>query len=459
MWVSAFDVFQIGLGPSSSRTIGPMRAARRFVHELAADGLLEQTARVVVDLYGGLALTGRSQNADRSVVLGLTGETPEGVDPDRIEAKLRDIHERQTLVLDGDHPVYFRAQEDLRWRFDKALAFHSNAIRFSAFDFSGHRIARKVYFSVGAGFVVDEQQAESLSNPPPPPPVPFPFNSAADLLNQGITARKRIPDMMRANELALRSPEQVRAGLLERWAVMNESIERGLARGGTLPGGLSVPRRARDLRTALLAKRATHGKSPADAMDWVSVFAIAVGEENAAGGRIVTAPTNGAAGVVPAVIRYYRDYCEDADDDGVVAILLTASAIGALFKYAGSVMGAEVGCQGEVGVACSMAAAGLTAALGGNNVQITNAAQIGMEHHLGMSCDPEAGLVQNPCIERTAVAAAKAIDAASQALNVHNTQRPALDAVIKGMYDSGRALMTKYKESSLGGLAVNAVDC
>jgi len=289
--------------------------------------------------------------------------------------------------------------------------------------------------------------------------VPYPFATAAELLAHGAIARKRIPEMMRVNEHALRSPEQVRGGILGLWAVMNDSIDRGMAHEGTLPGGLEVRRRAKGLHDALLAKRAAKEKNPTEATDWASVYAIAVNEENAAGSRVVTAPTNGAAGIIPAVIRYYREYHPESNEDGIVAFLLTAAAVGGLCKRNASLSGAEVGCQGEVGVACSMAAAGLTAALGGTNAQIENAAEIGIEHHLGMSCDPVAGLVQIPCIERNAMGAVKAINAASLALRGDGTHRVALDTVIKTMYDTGRDMMAKYKETSLGGLAVNVVDC
>jgi L-serine dehydratase len=459
MFVSTFDLFKIGLGPSSSHTVGPMRAARRFVHELAADGRLEQTAQVVVDLYGSLALTGRGHGTDRAVMLGLAGETPDGIDPDQVDSKVARIRSERRLVLDGRHPVPFVEQDHLRFRIDKALAFHSNGMRFTAYDAGGATVARKVYFSVGGGFIVDEDEAQHLGEPAEPARVPFPFSTAADLLALGASAKKRIPEMMRVNEHSLRSPEQVRSGLLNLWSVMNDSIERGMAHDGVLPGGLSVRRRAKGLRDGLLAKRAAKQKNPTEATDWASVYAIAVNEENAAGSRVVTAPTNGAAGIIPAVIRYYREYHAESNDDGVVVMLLTAAAIGGLCKRNASLSGAEVGCQGEVGVACSMAAAGLTAALGGSNAQIENAAEIGIEHHLGMSCDPVAGLVQIPCIERNAMGAVKAINAASLALRGDGTHRVALDTVIKTMYDTGRDMMAKYKETSLGGLAVNVVDC
>jgi L-serine dehydratase len=459
MFVSTFDLFKVGLGPSSSHTVGPMRAARRFAHDLAAEGKLEQTAQVVVDLYGSLALTGRGHGTDRAILLGLSGDAPDLIEPDEVEPKVRRILAQNVLLLDGRHPIPFTEQAHLRFRIDKALAFHSNGMRFTAYDSAATVLARKVFFSVGGGFIVDETEAEHLGEPVEGPRVSYPFSSAAELLAMGTAAKKRIHEMMRVNEHALRSPEQVRSGLLRLWSVMNDSIERGMAHDGVLPGGLNVRRRAKGLRDTLLARRTAKQSSPTEAIDWVSVYAIAVNEENAAGSRVVTAPTNGAAGIMPAVIRYYREYYPESNEDGVVVMLLTAAAIGGLCKRNASLSGAEVGCQGEVGVACSMAAAGLTAALGGSNAQVENAAEIGIEHHLGMSCDPVAGLVQIPCIERNAMGAVKAINAASLALRGDGTHRVALDTVIKTMYDTGRDMMAKYKETSLGGLAVNVVDC
>jgi len=459
MFVSAFDLFKIGLGPSSSHTVGPMRAAGRFVKELTSRGKLETTTRVIVDLYGSLALTGRGHRTDRAILLGLSGDAPDRIDPDEVEPKVQRIREQQMISLDGRHAILFHEEGDLRFRVDKTLSFHSNGMRFVAADATGVSILRKVYFSVGGGFVVDEDEIDQLTDAPNQLRVPYPFTSARELLAHGESAHKRIPDMMRINELALRSPDQLRSGLLERWAIMNASIERGMSHDGVLPGGLDVRRRAKSLGEGLRDKRAQNVRNPTEATDWVSVYAIAVNEENAAGGRVVTAPTNGAAGVIPAVIRYYREFYEEANEDGIVSFLLTAAAIGGLCKRNASLSGAEVGCQGEVGVACSMAAAGLAAALGGSNAQIENAAEIGIEHHLGMSCDPVAGLVQIPCIERNAMGAVKAINAASLALRGDGTHRVALDAVIKTMYETGRDMMTKYKETSLGGLAVNVVDC
>ena len=459
MFVSAFDLFKIGLGPSSSHTVGPMRAALRFVHELAADGKLDLTERVGVDLYGSLALTGRGHGTDRAVLLGLSGDAPDRIDPDAVEAKVHRIRAQHSLRLDGRREIAFREQEDLRFRIDKALAFHSNGMRFTAHDATGAVLFRKIYFSVGGGFVVDETEAQRTGPSTKTAHVPYAFASAAELLEHGNESKKRIPEMMRVNELTLRSPDQVRSGLLERWMIMNDSIERGMRHEGLLPGGLNVRRRAPGLVESLRARRARSEQSPTESIDWVSVYAIAVNEENAAGGRVVTAPTNGAAGIIPAVIRYYREFYSDSNEDGIVSFLLTAAAVGGLCKRNASLSGAEVGCQGEVGVACSMAAAGLAAVLGGSNEQIENAAEIGIEHHLGMSCDPVAGLVQIPCIERNAMGAVKAINAASLALRGDGTHRVALDAVIKTMYDTGRDMMAKYKETSLGGLAVNVVDC
>ena len=458
MFVSAFDLFKIGLGPSSSHTVGPMRAAARFVHEVLLDKL-ESVDRVVVDLYGSLALTGRGHGTDRAVLLGLSGDAPDRIDPDQVEPKVRRIREQQSLRLDGRREIAFREKDDLRFRIDKTLSFHSNGMRFTAFDAAGAIVARRIYFSIGGGFVVDEVEAQHVADPPKAQHIPFPFANAAELLEHGEQSKKRIPEMMRINEIALRSPDEVRLGLLERWRVMNDSIERGMRGEGLLPGGLNVRRRAKGLAESLRARRERRERNPTEATDWVSVYAIAVNEENAVGGRVVTAPTNGAAGIIPAVIRYYRDFYPESTVDDVVSFLLTAAAIGGLCKRNASLSGAEVGCQGEVGVACSMAAAGLAAVLGGTNAQIENAAEIGIEHHLGMSCDPVAGLVQIPCIERNAMGAVKAINAASLALRGDGTHRVALDTVIKTMYDTGRDMMAKYKETSLGGLAVNVVDC
>ena len=459
MFVSAFDLFKIGLGPSSSHTVGPMRAARRFVREAIPPSQFEAVERLVIDLYGSLALTGRGHGTDRAVLLGLSGEAPDTIDPDQVEPKVWHIREEHSLRLDGRREIAFREKDDLRFRIDKTLAFHSNGMRFTAYDAVGAIVARRVYFSVGGGFVVDEAEAQHAADPPKAQHIPFAFANAAELLEHGEKAKKRIPEMMRINEIALRSPEQVRSGLLERWRAMNDSIERGMRGEGLLPGGLNVRRRAKGLAESLRARRERRERNPTEAMDWVSVYAIAVNEENAVGGRVVTAPTNGAAGIIPAVIRYYRDFYPESTDDEVVSFLLTAAAIGGLCKRNASLSGAEVGCQGEVGVACSMAAAGLAAVLGGTNAQIENAAEIGIEHHLGMSCDPVAGLVQIPCIERNAMGAVKAINAASLALRGDGTHRVALDTVIKTMYDTGRDMMAKYKETSLGGLAVNVVDC
>ena len=459
MFVSAFDLFKIGLGPSSSHTVGPMRAALRFVHELVADGKLDLTARVGVDLYGSLALTGRGHGTDRAVLLGLSGEAPDRIDPDAVDAKVHRIRAQHSLRLDNRREISFREQEDLRFRIDKALAFHSNGMRFTAHDATGAVLFRKIYFSVGGGFVVDEAEAQRVGPSPKTAHVPYAFASAAELLEHGNESKKRIPEMMRVNELTLRSPDQVRSGLLERWTVMNDSIERGLRHEGDLPGGLNVRRRAPGLVESLRARRARAEQSPTESIDWVSVYAIAVNEENASGGRVVTAPTNGAAGIIPAVIRYYREFYADSNEEGIVTFLLTAAAVGGLCKRNASLSGAEVGCQGEVGVACAMAAAGLAAVLGGSNAQIENAAEIGIEHHLGMTCDPVAGLVQIPCIERNAMGAVKAINAASLALRGDGTHRVALDTVIKTMYETGRDMMAKYKETSLGGLAVNVVNC
>lgn len=459
MYASAFDLFKIGFGPSSSYTIGPMLAANRFARELAAAGKLEQTAQVIVDLYGSLALVGRSHGVNQAVILGLSGYTPDTIEPETIPSTLARIREQRIVALDGRHSIVFSEPEHLRYRVDKTLAFHGNAIRIAAFDRNAEALARNVYFSIGGGCVVDEMEAQSLSNAPALLRVPYPFATTTQLLTQGAAARKRIPEMMRINELALRSPDQVKNGLLGLWKAMNASIDRGMDGEGVLPGGLQVVRRAKRLRAALQSGREQDPTRAPDRLESVAVYAVAVAEENAAGGRIVTAPTNGAAGIVPAVIRHYRESEIESNEDGIVSFLLTATAIGGVCRRNAAKSGAAVGCQGEVGVASAMAAAGLVAALGGSNTQIEHAAETALEQHLGMTCDPAGGLVQLPCIDRNATGAAKAVDAAMLALKSDGQHRGALDAVIKSMYESGRNMMSKYKTDSLGDIAVNIIEC
>ena len=452
--ISVFDLFKVGIGPSSSHTVGPMRAAATFAAAVAA----LSPARVTVTLYGSLAWTGHGHATDRAVVLGLAGEAPDTVDPDRADAILAAVAAGPgPLPLGGGRPVRFSWHDDIVFDRVTQPPRHPNTLRFAAHAAEGGLLAEERWCSVGGGFVVREDALDGTSETGPA--VPHPFVDAADLLARADAAGLSIAGLVVANECALRPREAVEAHVARVTGVMLSCIERGLAAQGELPGGLKVRRRAPAIHARLQAAREANLRPAHEIMDHVSVFAMAVNEENAAGGRVVTAPTNGAAGVVPAVLRYYRDFCTGATREGMDAFLLTATAIGALFKMNASISGAEVGCQGEVGVACSMAAAGLAAALGGSNAQIENAAEIGMEHHLGMTCDPVGGLVQIPCIERNAFGAVKAINAASLALHGDGTHRVSLDQVIATMRQTGADMHSKYKETSQGGLAVNFVEC
>ncbi len=459
--LSVFDLFKIGIGPSSSHTVGPMVAACRFAASLAPD-LLARTARVRADLFGSLALTGRGHATDTAVMLGLAGERPDTVDPEQAGVLVADVTRRGELSLLGRRTVAFDPAGDLLFHQRESLPRHPNGMRFAAFDADGGLIAEDAYYSLGGGFVVNEAEAAAGMGgaEPPPRPLPHPFASAADLLRIGQDAGLSIGDIVRANETAWRPAEETEAGLDRIWQAMDACIERGCRGEGILPGGLAVRRRAAVVHRNLLAReRAGHADAMA-ALDWVSLFALAVNEENAAGGRVVTAPTNGAAGVIPAVLAHYRRFTPGADQADVRLFLLTAAAIGMLYKRNASLSAAEMGCQGEVGVACSMAAAGLAAVMGGTNEQIENAAEIGMEHNLGLTCDPVAGLVQVPCIERNTMGAAKAINAARLAvLHGDGSHFVPLDRVIATMRQTGLDMQTIYKETSLGGLAVNMVDC
>ncbi|WP_199254524.1 L-serine ammonia-lyase [Mycolicibacterium mengxianglii] len=453
--ISVFELFKVGIGPSSSHTVGPMRAARRFVAWLADRDLLQQTAGLRVELFGSLGATGRGHGTVGAVVLGLLGEHPETVDPDAVPELLAAVAADATLLLAGRHAVTFNPDQDIVLYVGPRLAQHSNGMRFTALDASGQSILRREYFSVGGGFVLDED--EIGGGQPHVTTVPLPFRSAAELL--ALTEEKglRISDLMLANETSLRTADEVRDELLAVWTVMQECVDRGLLATGVLPGPLRVRRRAAALHVKLAAEPAD--TDPLQVMDWVALYALSVNEENAAGGRVVTAPTNGAAGVVPAVLHYCRDFVPGFDDDAVVRFLLTAGAVGILCKTNASISGAEVGCQGEVGSACAMAAAGLTEVLGGTPSQVENAAEIGIEHNLGLTCDPVGGLVQIPCIERNAVASVKAIVAARMALRGDGTHHVGLDTAIKTMRDTGADMADKYKETALGGLALNVVEC
>ena len=463
MAVSVFDLFKIGIGPSSSHTVGPMRAARMFASRLAHDGQLESTVRVRVLLYGSLGATGKGHGSDKAVLLGLSGHEPDSVDIEAIPALLTALRDSGRLTLLGSHEIGFDERSDLVFRRRETLPLHANGMRFEAYDAAGAVIVERVYYSVGGGFVVSDELAADGSRQraiaPDTTVLPHPFHSGDDLLVLTRTLGCSIAEVMRRNERHWRSDAEIDAGLLKIWRVMQDCVERGCRTEGVLPGGFKVRRRAAALRRALTANPEAALRDPLQVLDWVNLYALAVNEENAAGGRVVTAPTNGAAGIVPAVLHYYTRFVPGAHDAGVIDFLLTAAAIGILYKENASISGAEVGCQGEVGVACSMAAGALTGVLGGTPEQVENAAEIGMEHHLGLTCDPVGGLVQIPCIERNAIASVKAINAARMALYGDGSHHVSLDQVIKTMRETGADMMTKYKETARGGLAVNIVEC
>lgn len=469
--ISVFDLFKIGIGPSSSHTVGPMRAAGIFAAGLKADGKLAETTLVRAELFGSLGATGHGHGSDKAVLLGLAGEDPETVETATVDQRVAQIKASGKVALLGVHEAAFELTLHRR----RTLPFHPNGMIFTALGSEGGSVRQRTYYSVGGGFVVDEATGRLKADDTP---VAHPFRTGAELL----AYQKDISDLMMANELSWRSESEVRAGLLRIWQVMQECMRSGLDAEGTLPGGLKVARRAHAIRKQLesehlaeLTLAAPHGKAqptsdrtdlwaanysdPLRVMDWITLFALAVNEENAAGGRVVTAPTNGAAGIIPAVLHYYTRFVPGASDDGVIRFLLTAAAIGVLFKENASISGAEVGCQGEVGSACSMAAAGLTEVLGGTPEQVENAAEIAMEHNLGLTCDPVGGLVQIPCIERNAVASIKAITASRMALRGDGNHFVSLDKVIKTMRETGADMKMKYKETARGGLAVNVIEC
>jgi L-serine dehydratase len=454
MTLSVFDLFRIGIGPSSSHTVGPMRAARRFALALEGAGLLAATAAVKVELFGSLGATGRGHGSDKAVILGLLGETPEGVDIEAVEGLLAKVRGTERLTLLGRREVAFREPDHLLL-LRKSLPFHPNGLRFSALDAAGTVLRMQVYYSVGGGFVVEEG---ALNPAPLGPEPPHPFHTGDELLKRCRETGLSVSQLMLENERTWRPEAEIRAGLLEIWGVMQACVRRGCATEGVLPGGLKVARRAPALHRRLTETPEAGLKDPLTAMDFVSLYALAVNEENAAGGRVVTAPTNGAAGILPAVLHYYRRFVPGATDDGVVRFLLTAGAIGALYKENASISGAEVGCQGEVGVACSMAAGALAEVTGGTPDQVENAAEIGMEHNLGLTCDPIGGLVQVPCIERNAMASVKAINAARMALYGDGHHFVSLDKVIRTMRDTGADMKSKYKETARGGLAVTVLE-
>lgn len=456
MTISIFDLFSIGIGPSSSHTVGPMKAAHEFVHNLKEVKKLQEVGRVLVQLYGSLALTGKGHGTDVAILNGLEGKWPRTVDPDTIPLRAREIVAEQQLLLAGDHSIRFNVQKDLLLHQKELLPCHTNGMRFSAFDNEGNMLMSQVYYSIGGGFIVKEEQyGREIATSS----VPHPFKTASELLQICRQQNLSIAELMLANEQALHADKNVKAGLLEIANVMQACIEKGCQTPGYLPGGLEVKRRAPEYYNKLKAKGEPKPTQDADVMHWLNIYAIAVNEENAAGGRVVTAPTNGAAGIIPSVLSYYRNFYPGANDEGVVTFLLTAGAIAILYKTNASISGAEVGCQGEVGVACSMAAGALAAMMGGTIDQVENAAEIAMEHHLGMTCDPIAGLVQIPCIERNAMGAVKAVNAARLALVGDGHHYVSLDKVIATMRQTGQDMMSIYKETSLGGLAANVPEC
>lgn len=457
MHISAFDLFKIGIGPSSSHTVGPMNAARRFATALREDGLLGRVTRVQVELFGSLAFTGKGHGSDVALMLGLEGEDPATVEIDGVPGRVERITTQGSLALLGERPIAFRPTDDLVFHRREKLPLHSNGMRFTA-QAGEAPVAQRVYYSVGGGFITNDQGRALGEAPPSGAALPYPFSTGDELLEQCRAHGLSVSTLMLENERSQRPLEEVRAGLLRIAAAMEACVKRGCEREGILPGGLKVRRRAATLARKLRA--AAHGESdPLVIMDWVNLWALAVNEENAAGGRVVTAPTNGAAGIIPAVLHYYRRFVPNADDEGVQRFLLAAAALGALYKKNASISGAEVGCQGEVGVACSMAAGALAEVMGGTPEQVENAAEIGMEHNLGLTCDPIGGLVQVPCIERNAMGSVKAINAARLALSGDGKHKVSLDRVIATMKATGADMSVKYKETARGGLAVNIVEC
>ena len=459
MAVSVFELFKIGIGPSSSHTVGPMLAAHTFVRRLQSSGQLEQVASLEVTLFGSLAFTGRGHGTDKAVLLGLSGERPDQIDPDSIDETVQGIQDSGLIKLAGQFQIGFSEKTDLIFNKRETLPHHSNGMRFAAFDESGETLMQREYYSVGGGFVVNQDEAASDRIVKDKTRLPFTFNSGDELLALCANHNMSIASIMLANEKQWRSEKEIRDGLLNIWGAMHACIKRGIANDGILPGGLKVHRRAPSLHRELSQSSESADRDPLKIIDWVNLYALAVNEENAAGGRVVTAPTNGAAGIIPAVLNYYNNFIHHSDEDGIIEFLLTAGAIGVLYVLNASISGAEVGCQGEVGVACSMAAGGLVAAMGGTMSQVENAAEIGMEHNLGLTCDPVGGLVQIPCIERNAMGSVKAINAQRLAMQGEGKHKVSLDKVIKTMRETGADMKNHYKETSRGGLAVNVIEC
>ena len=461
MFLSVFDIFKIGIGPSSSHTVGPMVAAARFLEQLRAQEH-RNPARIAVSLHGSLAFTGKGHGSDRAVILGLMEQQPHSVECDRIDEMIAGIAEARRIAPAGLPAISFDPASDLIFDYETALPGHSNGMIFRAFDQAGELVDELICYSIGGGFVVSQaelEQGQQAAAPAGLEDMPYPFANAAEMLEMASASGLTIAEMKRANECSRMSAAELDAGLDRIWDAMQSCIERGLAQGGVLPGGLKVRRRAHEMLGKLRARKGHNKPFEHWVVDWLSVYAMAVNEENAAGGRVVTSPTNGAAGVIPAVLRYYLDHIPDANRDGLRLILLTAAAVGGIIKHNASISGAEVGCQGEVGSASAMAAAGLCAALGGDTGQIENAAEIALEHHLGMTCDPIGGLVQVPCIERNAFGAVKAVTAASIALHGDGRHVVSLDNCVETMRQTGLDMHTKYKETSIGGLAANVVEC
>ncbi len=458
MSISTFDLFKIGIGPSSSHTVGPMNAARRFAEGLERDGQLGECGRVTAELYGSLGATGAGHGSPKAVILGLEGESPETVDVDTIAPRVQAVREGAGISLLGQRHLAFSYRDDLIMHRSESLPFHANGMRFTAYDAAGEVVRERVYYSVGGGFVVDETAAGEDVIVDDPTVLPYPFSTGAELLAQCREHGLSISTLMLENEKAWRTEAEIRTRLLEIWRVMDACIDRGCRTEGIMPGGLKVKRRAAHLYRQLKSAKDSLGDASMNTMDWVTLYALAVNEENAVGGRVVTAPTNGAAGIIPAVLKYYLRFCEGSGEDDICRYLLTAAAIGILYKINASISGAEVGCQGEVGSACSMAAGALADALGGTPAQVENAAEIAMEHNLGLTCDPIGGLVQVPCIERNAMGAIKAISAARMALRGSGEHFVSLDQVIRTMRDTGKDMQEKYKETARGGLAVNVLE-
>jgi L-serine dehydratase len=466
MAISVFDLFRIGIGPSSSHTVGPMIAARKFILSIEKSNQLKKVTRIKSEMYGSLGATGKAHGTPKAIILGLEGEQPDQVDATLITKRIEKIYSEGRINLLGKQTINYNREIDLKLYRRKSLPFHPNGMIFSAFDENGKELVQKTYYSVGGGFVVDDSNENGNYIAEDETVITYPYDSAAELLEYCKRESLKISDVMIKNESAWRPENKTREGLLSLWSVMQETVNNGIANKGVLPGGLNVPRRANKLHQQLTKKSNKKSDDPLTILDWVTLYALATNEENAAGGRVVTAPTNGAAGIIPAVLHYYMRFVPKADDDGIVRFLLTAAAIGILYKKNASISGAEVGCQGEIGSACSMAAGALAEVLGGTPTQVENAAEIAMEHNLGLTCDPIGGLVQIPCIERNATASVKAIHAARMALQGDGTHFVSLDKVIRTMRKTGEDMHLRYKETARGGLAthvleipVNIIEC